>query len=182
MADFLSSIRPDGTRTPDSSDSPQVTHPIRGLREKSSRGPTRRGQMLLRLLRIVNSGEVPTGQGGQHLSLAPKDATQNIIRAASQAVLQPIGATGFEPATFRPPAGTKPPSMHSMASHASLLSPSMDAGDTRDTSVGTTAVPPRTNYAFRFVGRPGPAVTLTNIVGARFVCQGDARILERAAA
>ena len=36
-----------------------------------------------------------------------------------------IGATGFEPATFRPPVDTKPPSMRSAASHASLLPPSV---------------------------------------------------------
>src|SRR4051794_35281592 len=52
-----------------------------------------------------------------------------------------IGATGFEPATFRPPAGTQIVSMRPLASRTSHASTVLDDLDVLDVVVGTTLVP-----------------------------------------
>ena len=90
----------------------------------------------------------------RHPATTASRLDQGPFRVASQAVLRVIGATGFEPATFRPPVDSKPPSIRSAASHASLLSPTIDARDTWDTSIGTTAVRLPSRPSYRASGPP----------------------------
>ena len=52
-----------------------------------------------------------------------------------------VGATGFEPATARPPAGKRRASIRPWASPSSPTFPSMDSLDSLDAAVGTKAVP-----------------------------------------
>src|SRR3954471_16866120 len=52
-----------------------------------------------------------------------------------------VGATGFEPATFRPPAGKQIVSMRPPASTTSNASTVLDNLDALDVAVGTTGVP-----------------------------------------
>ena len=51
-----------------------------------------------------------------------------------------VGATGFEPATFRPPAGKRPASMRPSASPGSRSSAPGKTSDALDNALGTTAV------------------------------------------
>jgi hypothetical protein len=61
-------------------------------------------------------------------------------RSPLEAGLPLVGATGFEPATFRPPAGKQSMSMRPWASPASPSSPQMDDLDRSDDASGTKAV------------------------------------------
>jgi len=63
--------------------------------------------------------------------------------------LRRIGATGFEPATARPPAGRPWAAIRPLASPASPPSPLTDFLDTLDASVGTNAVPRRGLFGTR---------------------------------
>jgi len=72
---------------------------------------------------------------------------QSLRRPASRASLNGIGATGFEPATARPPAGACTCAMRLGASPPSPASPATETSDSSDASIGTKAVP---RAKFRF--------------------------------
>jgi hypothetical protein len=72
---------------------------------------------------------------------APTPPTAHNIEAG-QGALRVVGAVGFEPTTFRPPAERIVVSMRPGACPASPSSPAVDILDASDVAVGTKAVPP----------------------------------------
>jgi hypothetical protein len=91
------------------------------------------GEGVCRLVRQLGAA---MGDGGGTRSRRSRPRRRSPLEAG----LSLVGATGSEPATFRPPAGKQSMSMRPWASPASPSSPQMDDLDRSDDASGTKAV------------------------------------------